>query len=227
MCQQSTELKDLAAALVKVQAVLRPAPRSADNPFFKSSYTDLAGLWESVRGPLTDNGLSVIQTTDGDGEYVKVVTTLLHVSGQWIRGTCALRPVKNDPQSVGSAVTYGRRYGLSAIVGACSEGEDDDGNSATHSKPAPAQKDLRTQLAEKFEADVHGPQQPIPIMGETPAKRAQRLCKELAAVRKAAPKAVWDSFLSLHGGKHSSDLDDATATRVADEMDKLIAVEAA
>ena len=133
---QSAEIKDLAIALNKVQAGMSPTARGAENPFYHSTYTDLAGLWESVRPHLAANGLSVVQTTDGDGEKVTIITTLLHTSGQWIRGTCTLKPVKTDPQGVGSAITYGRRYGLAAILGACSEGEDDDGNAASHRREA-------------------------------------------------------------------------------------------
>ncbi|MFA4972331.1 MAG: ERF family protein [bacterium] len=135
---QSKDIKDLAVALSKMQSQMKPAKRGAENPFFKSSYTDLAGLWDSIREPLSANGLAVVQTFDGDGELLKVVTTLLHTSGQWVRGVCAVKLAKADPQAVGSATTYARRYGLAAIVGACSEGEDDDGNAATHARPAAA-----------------------------------------------------------------------------------------
>jgi len=121
----------LAAALAKAQRAMEGAQKTSENPFFKSRYADLASVWDACREPLTANGLAVVQTTnaDGDGTAVIVETTLLHESGEWIMGAMALTPMKPDPQSVGSAITYGRRYGLAAMVGVCPE--DDDGEAVT------------------------------------------------------------------------------------------------
>ena len=129
----STELKDLAAAMAKVQAVLKPALKDSNNPFFKSKYADLQSCWNACRDALTQNGLSVIQTfrESATGECVTVSTTLLHASGQWISGDLTVKPAKADPQGMGSAATYARRYSLAAIVGLVAD-EDDDGNAATH-----------------------------------------------------------------------------------------------
>lgn len=125
---QSNETKDLFAALVKTQSKIKGALKDSSNPFYKSKYADLESVWEACRGPLIDNGLCVIQTTDTDelGDYI--VTTLGHSSGQWIRGKLRLTPVKQDPQAIGSAITYSRRYALAAIVGIIQV--DDDGESA-------------------------------------------------------------------------------------------------
>lgn len=130
----SQDLKELASALCKVQATMQPIARSADNPFFSSRYSDLSAVWEGIRKPLTDNGFCVIQAADVDESLVIVTTTLLHSSGQFVKSRIRMRPVKSDPQGIGSAITYARRYALSAIVGACSEGEDDDGNAASRAQ---------------------------------------------------------------------------------------------
>ncbi|MDP2362296.1 MAG: ERF family protein, partial [Ignavibacteria bacterium] len=107
------------------------ARKDSANPFFKSVYADLASVWEACRQALSTNGLCVIQTTDNDNGSVIVITTLIHSSGQWIRGKLRIKPVKDDPQGIGSAITYARRYALAAIVGvAPDEGEDDDGEGA-------------------------------------------------------------------------------------------------
>jgi len=128
--QHSEQLGELAAALVKVQAVLEGAKKTSANPFFKSKYADLAAVWEACRKPLTDNGLSVIQTggMEGGAEAVTVTTMLLHISGQYIKDTLVLKPKAASPQDVGSAITYARRYALAAIVGVSPE--DDDGEAA-------------------------------------------------------------------------------------------------
>jgi len=123
------QVNDLAAALSKAQAEIKHATKDSANPFFKSSYADLASVWDACKGPLTKYGLSVTQTTDilDNGQAI-LITTLLHSSGQYIRGRYPLTPVKNDPQAMGSAVTYARRYTLQAIVGIAPD--DDDGEAA-------------------------------------------------------------------------------------------------
>ena len=125
----SLHIKDLTAALVKVQAEIKPAAKKSENPFFHSKYADLAEVWNACRDALTKNGLAVIQTTSESMDGIVVVTTLAHTSGQWIRGKLLLKPVKPDPQGIGSCITYGRRYALAAIVGVCTD--DDDGAAAS------------------------------------------------------------------------------------------------
>lgn len=141
----SPTIGKLALALAKAQAVLEPAKKNHDNPFFKSKYADLSAIWESIRKPLADNELAVIQTTGLGSDGLSLITLLAHSSGEWIRAVYPIRPVKNDPQGIGSAITYARRYALAAISGATAEGEDDDGNAASENgrqseprAPAPA-----------------------------------------------------------------------------------------
>jgi len=129
---QSTEIAQLAAALVKAQAALKPASKDGTNPHFKSSYATLQSVWDAARAVLTPNGLSVVQAFNESpsGETLNITTTLLHSSGQWMAGTLTLKPTKADPQGMGSAITYGRRYALAAILGIVAD-EDDDGNAAS------------------------------------------------------------------------------------------------
>ncbi len=138
---QSEQINELSKALSTAQGQMSFAKKDSRNPFFKSSYADLSSVWDACREPLTSNGLSVIQTFDAnhDGGEVIVVTTLAHQSGQWISSRLKMPLVKKDPQGLGSAITYGRRYSLAAIVGVIAD-EDDDGNAATGkpaNKPAP------------------------------------------------------------------------------------------
>lgn len=129
---QSPEVKEIAAALMKAQANLKPAHKDSTNPHFRSKYADLSAIWDAAKTVLAPNGLSVTQTFSNGtgGETVTIVTTLLHTSGQWISSALTLKPSKADPQGVGSAITYGRRYGLSAILGIVAD-DDDDGNAAS------------------------------------------------------------------------------------------------
>jgi hypothetical protein len=134
----SPEIKDLAAAMAKFQAELKPAIKGNTNPYFKSRYADLQACWDCCRDALVKNGLSVVQgSRESNGEIVTVDTRLMHASGQWIESSLTMKPAKADPQGVGSAVTYARRYALSAILGIVAD-EDDDGNAATHNEPKKA-----------------------------------------------------------------------------------------
>ena len=134
--QQSETIGRLSEALSKVQAVLEGAKLDSTNPFFKSKYSDLTSVWTACRKPLAENGLSVIQTCQSETADMVIVETMLsHNSGEWVRGRLAMRPVKADPQGVGSCITYARRYSLAAIVGVAPE--DDDGNIASGKSDKP------------------------------------------------------------------------------------------
>ena len=125
----------ISAALVKAQAHIKPAPKDAKNPHFKSRYADLASVMEACREVLAQNALAVIQAPYVVAGKVIVETRIQHKSGQFFASELALIPKAMDPQSVGSCITYGRRYGLQAMVGVVAE-EDDDGNAATFSPAA-------------------------------------------------------------------------------------------
>ena len=126
-------LNELAAALAKAQGAMNNASMNRINPHFKSKYADLAALWDAVRKPLSDNGLSVVQIIR-DGS---LHTMLLHTSGQRLCSDYPL-PATARPQEMGSALTYARRYSLSALVGIAAD-EDDDANAVQSAgvKPTP------------------------------------------------------------------------------------------
>ena len=126
---KSDKIDKLAAALAKAQSEMKGAEKKSGNPFFNSGYADLHTVIESSFPHLTKNGLSVIQGNESrPGEFF-VTTMLLHESGQWIKSKLKMPVEKATPHSVGSAITYGRRYGLSAITGLAQY--DDDGNAAS------------------------------------------------------------------------------------------------
>ena len=126
---QSEQINELALSLSKAQGIIENAKKDTENPFFKSKYADLAGIWDAIRKPLSDNGLSIVQ---GCNESNHLVTTLIHSSGQFISSLTPVFNGKGDAQGFGSGMTYARRYALSAIVGVAQE--DDDGNDANKKK---------------------------------------------------------------------------------------------
>lgn len=125
----SPTITKIAPALTKAWANIGAATKDAKNPFFKSSYATLGEVMEVVKQPLLDQGIIVMQPVVGDdtGDYVE--TVLLHESGEWIAGRMRLVCAKqNDPQAMGSAVSYNRRYGLQSFAFVPSV--DDDGEGA-------------------------------------------------------------------------------------------------
>lgn len=125
---KSDGIADLAAALVKAHAEINGVVKSATNPFFKSKYATLDNVVDAVKPPLLKHGIVVVQGVQDAESGVAVETMLLHSSGQWISSTLRLPASKEDAQGYGSAISYGRRYGLMAICGV--PAEDDDGNAA-------------------------------------------------------------------------------------------------
>lgn len=169
MNSNEATMTSLATALAAAQGQMEGAKKDTANPFHKSKYADLASVWEAIRGPLSANGLSVVQlVTEAPAGFVGLTTILLHSSGQQISSTFHM-PVKdaNNPQAVGSALTYARRYALSALVGVAPE--DDDGNFAPNlqmrRKEPEAGADYAKKLKERF-ADAPTKDQKKSIMLE-------------------------------------------------------------
>ena len=120
----------LFAALAKAQGEVENASKNAANPHFKSKYADLAEVLNTVRPVFSENGLSIIQSTEFDGALVSVTTTIAHKDGGYVSSKASCVPSKTDAQGVGSATTYLRRYSLASACGVAQE--DDDGNSSAH-----------------------------------------------------------------------------------------------
>lgn len=135
MSSRSSEINELAAALAKAQLKISGAAKDSTNPHFKSSYADLASVWEACHTALNENGIAIVQTLDTAGQTdpptLFLYTPLLHSSGQWISSEYRVQPMQNTPQGVGSALTYARRYSLMAIAGVAAYDDDDDGNAAS------------------------------------------------------------------------------------------------
>ena len=131
----SDNISSLAKAMIKAQAAIVPASKDRLNPFTRSMYATLGSVVDSCRQALLNAGIWVTQypvPVDGgeSGSVIGLVTKLVHAeSGEWQASLLVMPVPKNDPQGFGSALTYARRYGLSAMVGIVTE-DDDDGNGA-------------------------------------------------------------------------------------------------
>jgi len=130
---RSESIKELAPALVRAQGEIKAALKDSTNPHFRSKYADLSSVVEAVKAPLLKHGIAFLQGVHDAENGVAVETVLLHSSGEWISSTLRIPAGKQDAQGYGSAITYGRRYGLQAMCGV--PAEDDDGNAATASAP--------------------------------------------------------------------------------------------
>jgi len=134
----SETIGELATALAKAQGQIEAASKDKANPAFRSKYADINALRDVIRQPLADNDLSVVQLPRMNGSYfVEVETMLIHKSGEFISETLRM-PLgeKFNAHGVGSALTYCRRYSLSAMLNLAAE--DDDGNAAADVQPAQA-----------------------------------------------------------------------------------------
>lgn len=144
--KRSETIGKLAEALCKAQSEFSPAPYDAKNPHFNSRYASLSSVIEATK-PMYKHGLSATQSLEIVEGRVNVTTLLLHTSGEWIEATISMKPLTDTPQNVGSAATYGRRYGLSAMLGICSD-DDDDGNGTAKPNP-PKQSASKTAVMPK------------------------------------------------------------------------------
>ena len=127
----SENLNELIAASVKAQAEIEAAPKEVLNPHFGHKYANLSAVWNSCKGPLTKNGLTVWQDVVATETGVSVTTRISHISGQWLEfGPLAVPTFKYDAQGIGSAISYARRYSLSAALSIVTDDADDDGEGA-------------------------------------------------------------------------------------------------
>ena len=137
---KSDSIKELATALAKAQGAIKGATKDSTNAFFKNKYADLSSVVEAIRQPLADAGLSYVQISHESKDAACIETVILHSSGEWLScGPVSVPVTKADAQGFGSAMTYSRRYSLSAAFGVAPE--DDDGNAAAAAKPKAREDD--------------------------------------------------------------------------------------
>lgn len=152
------EKTNVYAELVKVLNEMRNPINSVENNYFKSKYVPLSDILEISRPILSKYGFALlqvptvvyesVQTRNGsiqENGVVKVKTSLIHSSGEQIDFPEIIIKAKDaNAQSVGSAITYARRYALTAILGICGKDEDDDGNMANGHYSYPTDVPMQT-----------------------------------------------------------------------------------
>lgn len=165
--ERSANINKLAEALAKAQGKFSNAPKNKINPHLKSKYADLASLLDTVRDPLANNGLCFVQVVETDSAKIVCYTDLMHVSDQWIRGKLVLHSAQTGIQQIGAAITYAKRYALSAMLGIASDEEDDgEAEQATAKKTEANGKYKQISVSE-----------PVPVAPKAAAKAEAKAAK--------------------------------------------------
>ena len=154
----SETIKEISGSLVKAIGEIPNPPKNAVNPHFKNRYADLASIIETVKPILLKNGLTVIQGSEADGNIVTVRTRIVHVSGEWIETSLTMTAAGSDPQKIGSAITYARRYSISSFLNIAAD-DDDDGeeNRKKENQKNTAPEPVKTQNQPKPPAKTQNP----------------------------------------------------------------------
>jgi len=131
---KSESIAALATDLAIAQGEIENADKNSVNPHFKNKYADLSEILNTIRPVMSKHGLAVVQFPSYESSVASVETVLTHKSGEWMSGVASCRVTKDDAQGYGSALTYLRRYSLSAVCGISQE--DDDGQASVKQSPS-------------------------------------------------------------------------------------------
>ena len=163
---QSENITDLAKSLLNVQRTVQPVTKDAENPFTKSWYASLNSVMAACRDALIENGIWLCQypVPVEQSNSLGLVTKLTHAeSGQWQSSLAVVPLPKADPQGMGSAITYARRYALTAMLGMVTE--DDDGEGAKNGKKSPTRPKLPVNAPESQKTRQYEPTTTLNISG--------------------------------------------------------------
>jgi len=230
---QSNFTPELAAALAKCQGALSSVGKDREvKGTYSFKYATLSAIWDVVRKPLAENGLSVIQLPSIGERKVFVETRLQHASGGWVSSLIEMPVAQQTPQGIGSALSYARRYALSAMLGVVSDDDDDDGlaaaastNTVERRQPSPTPRAQVTQYSKPNQSPApqaqakaavdDGPPPPPPAAGPTLADK----CAEHAEKIKAATdiRALQQLGLQI-GPSFAGHADPATTKPMLDSL---------
>lgn len=183
--RQSESLANLAAALAKAQAQVKPALKDSANPFHKSKYADFSSVLSACEDALAANGLALVQAPITSAEGIGVDTMILHESGEWIAQEFTLPMAKEDPQGGGSCITYARRYALEGFLRI--RREDDDGNAAAQAVER-KQEQLREQALKLLEGAARQGREEMEQAWKMLTPQQREACKkDLERLKKMAP----------------------------------------
>ena len=177
--KKSDSIADLAEALTNFQKSIPVIPKdktakiNSSKGSYSYKYADLGSIWDKIRGPLADNGLSVLQSPTTLQSDPALTTIVMHKSGQWIEDTMQLKIMQDSPQGQGSAITYARRYMLSAMLGIVT---DDDTDAQEHQAISNIQKQQLRNAALKVVPELQGdPIAMVRFLSEVTGKHPSRL----------------------------------------------------
>lgn len=209
------DMSELFGALAKAQGALVPAEMSRDNPYFETKYADLNDCLTVMRGPLADNGLSLIQLPHSGDHEVRLTTFLTHESGKHISTTWGIKAKDDSPQTAGSLLTYLRRYMANAIVGVAPAADDDDGAraeaAATQAAETAAEATARKKRVTPVQVDAI-----LVKADELFAKDAdtvlKRLCTKIFEVEDVSsiPAEHYEHALSMLDNQHKREQEEAS-----------------
>lgn len=139
----SETITKIIKALVEFQSKAPKILKNANNPFFKSKYATLGDILTLIQPILSECKLVVLQVPTTQNE---LITRIYHESGEFIEGSYLVNPIKADPQSLGSAITYARRYAITSMLNLNID-DDDDGNAASgNNVPTPQKEPVKEPL---------------------------------------------------------------------------------
>lgn len=224
--KMSEQLDEIAAALSKFQGEISNPNNDATNPQYRSKYSTLANVINTVKPILAKHGLSYIQSpfTLDDGLHIGITTLLMHSSGQFIQSDPLILPAFKlgkdsvkiyDAQAAGIAVSYGRRYSLSSILGISSE-DDDDAQAISHNGNHRQQQSKPT--------GQQTPPTPQAI-SEPQKKKINVLVAQAVEKFQTSKENVYASLYKKEGigqFKSITELTKGQASRVIAELDKVL-----
>ena len=150
MLKKSESIQNLSKAMAEFQKAIKQPLKDANNPFFKKPYVPLENVVEAINKTGSPLGISFMQFASSDETgSIEVATLVMHSTGEYIEfPPVRMKPESNKPQAVGSAITYAKRYALSAIFGITSD-KDDDGNEATGLNTQVEQQQAKQQVIQE------------------------------------------------------------------------------
>ncbi|MCK1982186.1 MULTISPECIES: ERF family protein [Peribacillus] len=150
----SENIVEIAKALAGFQSEVKQPEKDGNNPHFKSKYVTLDGTVKAINECAPKHGLSYTQMPVSDATGIGVVTIMFHSSGQFFEFDPFILPLdKKTAQGVGSALTYAKRYSLSAAFGIVSD-VDDDGNEASDNAPQKQSSGSQQPLASEKQLNL-------------------------------------------------------------------------
>lgn len=222
---RSETISSLAKALSGFNSEVSKISKDSENPFFKNNYASLDNIIDQVRPILTKHGLNVMQFPKSDGAVVSVTTYLMHDSGEWIESEpLSMKPVKTDPQGIGSCITYARRYSLQAFL-SLNTGEDDDGNGASQLKPPSNNKNQQQNGQQQTKNQQQGNPPPTNLLSEPQKKKINVLVEKVVKEKNTTRELVYETLRrkSNIGAFNSlTELTKSQASAAIKELEKVV-----